>query len=81
LPEDYGSDDVEIWPENERAVNLFIKLSTQWRAGMGGLIGLDYSPLFVLMERMKLTDADFDQVFDDIRVIEREALTQMTKKD
>lgn len=71
---------IEIWPENEAAINLFSTISTQWRTGMSGATGLDYNVLFMRMDRMRLSDAQHQQLFDDIRVIESEALTIMNKK-
>lgn len=72
---------LEIWPENKPAIDLFISLSTQWRIGMNGSTGLDYNVLFTRMDRMKLSDQDYDWLFDDIRVIEAEALKTINKKD
>jgi len=72
---------VEIWPENEKAISLFSSVSTQWRIGMGGPTGLDYNVLFHLLDRMRLTDTEYDQLFDDVRIIESEALTILNKKD
>ena len=71
---------IELWPENERAINLFTSLSTQWRIGMSGATGLDYSPFFTRMDRMRLSDDDYEILFDDIRIIESEALQIMNKK-
>ena len=79
--EDYEEEPVPIWPENLKAINLFISISTQWRTGMNGPIGLDYNVLFYRMDRMGLTDADHDELFDDIRTIEAAALNAMNKKD
>jgi hypothetical protein len=72
---------VGIWPENEAAVTLFCQLGTQWRIGMGGPIGLDYGPVFALMNRMDLTRAQYDQLFSDIRELEQSALTTMNSKE
>jgi hypothetical protein len=81
-PADYETDDFELWPENMRAFILFSTLQTQLRTGgMGGVIGFDYSVYFARMDRMKLSDQDYKWLFDDIRVIEAEALTAMNKKD
>lgn len=71
----------ELWPENEKPINLFSSLSTQWRVSAGGACGLDYNVLFYCMGRMSLSAADHDQLFADIRVIEAEALQIMNKKD
>lgn len=79
-PEDFG--DFEVWPENMPAINLWNSISTQWRmGGMGGFIGLDYNVLFARMDRMKLSDQDYEWMFDDIRIIESEALSAINHKD
>lgn len=47
---------------------------------MGGREALDYGPLFTLMDRMRLSDDDWQQMFADIRVIEHAALERMRTK-
>ena len=57
---------------------LFMELRGQWRvAPMGGAMALDYTTLFLRMERMSLDDAGWVQMYDDIRVLEAAALEQM----
>jgi hypothetical protein len=80
-PEDYANESIEIWPENQQALNLFTSISTQWRVGAGGPTGLDYNVLFTRMARMGLSDERYEQLFDDIRVIESEALAILNKRD
>jgi len=46
----------------------------------GGACGLDYNTLFYRMDRMGLNAADHDQLFEDVRIIEAEALSIMNKK-
>lgn len=77
---DYADDDFELWPENMPAIHLFSSLSTQWRHGMNGPTGLDYNVLFSRMDRMKLSERDYDWLFDDVQVIEREALSAINSK-
>jgi hypothetical protein len=31
-----------VWDDNWPALEMFLRLQTQWRVGMNGLIGLDY---------------------------------------
>jgi hypothetical protein len=82
VPADYETDEVEVWPENMPAINLFSSISTQWRTGgMGGASGLDYNILFSRMDRMKLPEQEYEWLFDDIRGIEAEALQAINKKD
>lgn len=81
-PEDYETDDFEMWPENMAAINLFSTMQTQLRTGgMGGVIGFDYTAYFARMDRMKLSEQEYEWLFDDIRVIESEALKAMNTKD
>lgn len=80
-PDDYD-ETVEVWPENWRAWCLYAEMSGQWRrasSGLGGSqpVALDYTPLFMRMERMALSDEEFNSLFADIRVIEAAALEEM----
>ena len=76
-----AAQEFEVWPDNMPAINLFLTLSTQWR-GLGmGPSGLDYNVLFARMDRMKLPDQEYEWMFDDVRVIEAEALKIINKKD
>lgn len=68
---------MEVWPENWPALQLFIRMATQWRVGMSGATGLDYGVLFTMLDRMKLGDEEQEQMFEDIRVMEQEALSAM----
>lgn len=66
-----------MWPENWQAWTTFVQMSGQWRSGFGGLYALDYTPLFMRMERMRLDDNAWDDLFQDVRVLEAAALEQM----
>ncbi len=80
-PEDYETDPVEVWPENWASWEMFSMVSTQWRVdAMGAYIGLDYVPLFALMDRRGLKDDDWLEMLDDVRVIEAEALDTMREQ-
>lgn len=82
VPADYETDETEVWPENMPAINLFSSISTQWRTGgTGSASGLDYNVLFARMDRLKLSDQDYELMFYDIRVIESEALTIINRKN
>lgn len=77
---DFGKT-VEIWPENLAAVELFQFLGTQWRmGGMGGPCGLDYAVAYRKMDRMGLTTAAYDQLENDLQVLEYAALAEMNRK-
>lgn len=56
-------------PENLPSFEIFSKVSTQWRtAPGGGVIGLDYNVVFRLLDR--LAGDAWDEIFDDIRILE-----------
>lgn len=63
----------EIWPENARAVEMFLACRTQWRLGpMDGVLGLDYQGLFALLRMKKVRD--MDAMLGDIQAMEAAAL-------
>ncbi len=72
---------VEVWPENWQTVGLFISVATQWRIGMGGPTGLDYNVLFRILDNMGCSRDEWDQLFDDIRVMESAALESMRQQN
>lgn len=81
MPEDFAEDwSVEVWPDNVRAINLFCQVSTQWRVGPSGVYGLDYSPLYHKMDRMNLSAEEYEELEEDIRVLEQSALDEMHKQ-
>lgn len=80
-PEDFGSEVVEVWPENHREFFLFSFMQTQWRAGGMGLTGLDYGVLWKKMDRMDLRPEDYDELEASIQVMEYAALTAMSGRD
>lgn len=80
---DYEGDLVQIWPENLHAVQAFSAVSTQWRySGMGGPSGLDYPAVFATVDRLfrALTVEARDDVFADMQIMERAALSEINKK-
>lgn len=79
-PEDYETDPVEVYPENWPALDVFISMGTQWRVGMSGATGLEYLVLFRLLDRRFRDAEEWQNAFDDIRVMESAALDQMRKE-
>lgn len=68
-----------MWPENFAAVELFVKLGTQWRMGPTGPIGLDYGCLPAVMRLEQIPRGEWSDLFDAIRVMEAAALDEMRK--
>lgn len=78
--EDVAGDPVEIWPEHLAAFELFVALRSQWRVGMAGATGLDYGVMFHKMDRMGLTPERYEELEEQMRVLEHAALDEMSKK-
>ncbi len=77
-PEDFADEATEVWPDNWAAWTLFCRVSTQWRTGgMGGQIGLDYTPIFKVMDMDGLTGQAWHDTFEDLRVIESAVLERI----
>lgn len=76
---DYGLDAVEVWPENWQAWSIFCQVSTQWRIGMGGPTGLDYGAIYPLLDRIAQDAAEWMDLFEDLQIMERTALKQMSE--
>lgn len=75
-----AGDPVEIWPEHLEAFELFVALRSQWRVGMAGATGLDYGVMFHKMDRMGLTSERYEEMEEQMRVLEHAALDEMSKK-
>lgn len=80
--EDLAADPVEIWPENVRAYELFYSLRKQWNlALMGGPIGLNFLVAYSRMDRMDLTREEYNQLDEDLQLMEDSALEAMRSKE
>jgi hypothetical protein len=77
VPEDVSGEITDIWPENYLAFQIFEAMGTQWRVGPGGAVGLDYNALPVVMRLRKITPSQRAEIFDDLRIMEDEALIVM----
>jgi hypothetical protein len=77
---DFEREDVEVWPEHHDAWLIFTKMTTQWRADFNGRAGLVYESLYPLIDRLNLSPDEWDEMFDDVRVLESAALKAMHAK-
>jgi hypothetical protein len=77
LPE--VSDDFEVWPQNWPAVEMFMRVQTQWRTAMNGVIGLDYTALAWLLTLYEVKDQR--SLLEDLQVMEAAALAILNKQE
>nr|DAG83662.1 MAG TPA: protein of unknown function DUF1799 [Caudoviricetes sp.] len=68
---------VEVWPENWESFWVFEALATQWRAGPGGVMGLDYTAIPSVAEMLGVRKKHLQRIFQDLRVMEAAALHQI----
>ncbi|MDF4005322.1 DUF1799 domain-containing protein [Luteibacter sp. PPL552] len=78
---DHPRPNAELWPENWPAIQLFTRLSTQWRVGMNGPTGLDYNVVFHELDRTGVVGDDYDEMMAAIRVIESTALEEIHQQE
>lgn len=70
---------MDVWPENWPAFETFTRLTTQWSAGVGGVIGLRYEALYPLLDRIASDAQEWEFLFDGVRAVERGALEQISE--
>lgn len=63
-----------MWAEHWQAVELFQQMSSQWRVGFGGAVGLDYGVLFKLMDLQDIEKPRKRELLAQIQVCEAAAL-------
>ena len=71
-----------IWllPDVSKSVEVFVSMGTQWRIGMNGATGLDYSALPFVLRALNIARSDWGDMLDDIRLMESVALKEMRKE-
>lgn len=71
---------IDVFPENALALRLFSALQTQWRIGMSGATGLDYSVLPVVEQRCGVGKKERRDTFHALQVMEAEFLRAMVAR-
>lgn len=77
-----GLDDgpVYLWPESVASWNAFLELQTQWRTGMGGPTGLDYTAVLAHLAESVPRKADRRSVYSGVRACERATLAEWARQ-
>jgi hypothetical protein len=63
-----------VWPENWLALQVFIRMGTQWNVSMAGPIGLRYEALPLVMRTVCVPQADQADVHEAVMDMEQETL-------
>lgn len=72
-------DDFEVLPEAWPAVEMFLRVQTQWRVGMAGLIGLDYAAVKWCFELEAVSKPS--ELLSDLQVIEARVLEVLSERN
>lgn len=78
--EDPASKDFEVWPENWPALQMFLRVQTQWRVEMNGLIGLDYGAVAWLLSLYSETD-QHRELLEALQIMEGAVLAATASKE
>jgi hypothetical protein len=68
----------EVWEENWETVEMFLRLETQWRVGMNGIVGLDYVAARWLFSLYGAKEPA--ALLEDLQVIESAILAAKAKR-
>lgn len=75
--EEIPEEEILVWDINWNTFNLFNALTSQWRVGMGGATGLDYSVIIPTGKMLGFKQKQINEMFPDLQVMENEALITM----
>ena len=71
-------EDFEVWEENWPVVEMFLRVQTQWRTTMNGVLGLDYGALAWLF--MMYEVKDHRALLEDLQVMEAAAMVTINSR-
>jgi hypothetical protein len=70
-----------LWPDNWAAFNVFRRMLTQLNVGgMGGVVGLRYEALPIVLRVCQVPRADLPDVMDCIQLMERHMVRLLNEK-
>ncbi len=69
-----GEQHTELWQDNVAAIEVFTDMLTQWNVGPGGVVGLRYEALPVIMDLRGIAATERADLMAGVRVMERAAL-------
>ena len=67
-----------MWEENWPVVEMFLRVQTQWRTTMNGVLGLDYGALAWLFMMYEVQDQR--ALLEDLQVMEEAAMVTINSR-
>ena len=78
MPDQSHTDDFQVLQENWSTVEMFLRLQTQWRTSMSGVIGLDYAAAQWLFRLYEVKDQR--ALLEDLQTMEFAAMQAINKQ-
>ena len=78
LPPQSTETNFEVWEENWPAIEMFLRIQTQWRTSMNGLIGLDYKAVQWLFMMYEVKDQR--ALLEDLQIMEAAAMMAINSR-
>lgn len=69
-----------LWPCNVSSLELWFRVQTQWRVGMAGATGLDYSGVESTLRLSAVPRKDWPRQFGDVQAMESAWLQEILKR-
>lgn len=73
-------DEFEVFEENWPVLELFLRVQTQWRTSMNGLMGLDYTAVAWVL-KLTAEEANHRALLEDLQIMEGAVLAYIAKQE
>lgn len=67
-----------MWEENWPVVEMFLRVQTQWRTTMSGVLGLDYGAVAWLLKLYEVEDPR--ALLEDLQIMEAAAMMALNSR-
>jgi hypothetical protein len=72
--------DGTVFPDNWKSFLVFRDMLTQWRIGMNGITGMDYTALPAIPAIKRMTEEEYEDCFFCLQIMERAAIKHVRSK-
>lgn len=73
----YKEPQVDVWPQNWQAIQLYTANRSQWIQGPGGPTGLNYPWFMSELQRRGVDPEEIDSIMDGLRIVEDAVLEKV----
>ena len=72
------SENFEVWEENWPVIEMFMRVQTQWRTTMNGVLGLDYGAVAWMFMMYEVQDQR--ALLEDLQIMEAAAMLTINSR-